>query len=614
MSGILLEHHNETFTVMPNRLKTLLEVIQETGIVGFSAPCGGKGTCGKCRVVIRDGASSPLSLEEGKRLSAMEIDQGVRLACQLTVGEKSNLTVLVPDEAESKIQTFSLKEARSAQRRFSLLKGTIAPASLEDQRSILERITDSVQEQAGENHRLHSYSPELFTSIGRFTAREGKEPKEFYALLEGVKIRGIDSTENIHCGCAIDIGTTTIVIHLLNLIDGTVLSTWSALNNQKQFGADVISRIQYAAQGDFERRKIQEAIIRQLDGGITKLLADASISHHQLKTAVVAGNTTMLHLLTGADSEGIAAAPFIPLFRKRITIEGGAFGFKTASHVTFELLPSISAYVGADISAGIHVTGLAKTADPVLLLDIGTNGEMAIGDSKGVISCSTAAGPAFEGANIRYGTGGITGAVDTVTLKDGKIKITTINSAKAIGICGSGIIDTAALLVSSGAADYTGRFEDPGNDKFPWIVDFEGMPALLLVDKDETATGEPIYFTQKDLREVQLAKAAISGGIRTLMKEKGLSFGEIARVYLAGGFGSYIDPASAGIIGLLPGGLAERCEAVGNTAGEGAVSALLDAEAAGDLDRIGTMTHYLELSNRADFQNYYIEEMYFGEM
>lgn len=610
MSEILLEHHNETLTVMPAGQKTLLEVIQEAGIVGFSAPCGGQGTCGKCRVVIREGVRSPLSPVEKKRLSAMEIDQGVRLACQVTVEEDSRVTVLVPDEADSKIQTFSLKEARSAERRFSLLKGTVAPASLEDQRSMLERITDSVQEQSGLTPSLRSHSPELFRKIGRLA----QAPGSFTALLEGERIRDIDTAETIHCGCAIDIGTTTIVIHLLNLIDGTVLSTWSALNKQKQYGADVISRIQYAAQGDYERRKIQEALIRQLDEGITWLLADASISHHQLKIAAAAGNTTMLHLLTGADSSGIAAAPFIPLFRKRLTIEGGAFGFKTASHVPFELLPSISAYVGADISAGIHVTGLARAEDPVLLLDIGTNGEMAIGDSEGVISCSTAAGPAFEGANIRYGTGGITGAVDSAALEDGEINITTINNSKAVGICGSGIIDIAALLVSSGAADCTGKIEDPGNKKFPWIVDFEGMPALLLVDKAGTATGEPIYFTQKDLREVQLAKAAISGGIRTLMKEKGLSSEEITRVYLAGGFGSCIDPASAGIIGLLPGGLAERCEAVGNTAGEGAASALLDAEAAGDLDRIGTMTHYLELSNRADFQNYFIEEMYFGEM
>ena len=236
-----------------------------------------------------------------------------------------------------------------------------------------------------------------------------------------------------------------------------------------------------------------------------------------------------------------------------------------------------------------------------------------MGDNGKAICCSTAAGPAFEGANIRYGMGGVNGAIDSVKLEDGKVIYTTIGNKSPIGICGSGIIDAAALLISSEAADYTGRIESPDDFDVPWIVEFDGQPALLIVTAEESENGASIVFTQKDLREVQLAKAAVAGGIMTLLKERNISIDDVDLVYLAGGFGSYINPESAGIIGLLPGNLSEQTETAGNTSGEGAVRALLDRNEFDNLQDIQLKCSYIELSARADFQQFFIEEMYFGD-
>jgi len=209
--------------------------------------------------------------------------------------------------------------------------------------------------------------------------------------------------------------------------------------------------------------------------------------------------------------------------------------------------------------------------------------------------------------------GCVTGAIDSVKLENGKVIYTTIGNTPPIGICGSGIIDAAALLISSEAADYTGRIESQDDFNAPWIVEFDDLPALLLASAEETKNGVPIVFTQKDLREVQLAKAAVAGGIMTLLKERNISLEDVDHVYLAGGFGSYINPESAGIIGLLPGNLSEKTETAGNTSGEGAVWALLDRNEFDNLQVIQLHCSYIELSARADFQQFYIEEMYFGD-
>jgi len=616
MNHLTIVHKTETYTLSPETGTNLLDIIRDLGISGFSAPCGGKGTCGKCRVILKDGELNPITDQELKLLDPPDIEGGTRLACKTLIPADSNLTIWVPDSQASRIQAYSSLAAAAKHPRFKLLKADLGTASIHNQQGRLERVLNQLEKIGVPAEQIAIPLSALqqlgIAQLNGSGTQTGAAKLQF--LLDGDTLRSIQLEETTHCGCAVDIGTTTIVMHLINLLDGTILGTWSQLNEQKSFGADVISRIQYTMEAPENTGKLQKAISRQLDTGLRSLFTESGIPGCSLRAMTIAGNTTMLHLLTGCETAGIAASPFIPVFTEKLNFSGAELGFTSAPEAIVELLPSIAAYVGADISAGISVTNLPNREKPSLLIDIGTNGEMAVGDHQQVVCCSTAAGPAFEGANIRYGTGGITGAVDSVKLTDGKVEITTIGDAPAVGICGSGIIDAAAMLVASGAADYTGRMADPGDPDYPWIVDFQGSPALLIADAQQTLGASPIYFTQKDLREVQLAKAAIAGGIRTLLAEKDLSLDEIDEVFLAGGFGSYINPESAGIIGLLPGNLAKITTTVGNTAGEGAVRALLDRDEFARLRQIQQETTYIELSARADFQQYYIEEMYFGEI
>ena len=620
MSTITLIHKTDEYVQEAAAGENLLDIIQELEISGFNAPCGGQGTCGKCRIVHKEGILNPITDQEKSQLDSPDIAKGIRMACRCIIQENSPVTLYIPEAASSRIQASSALLMGKHNPRFQVPHISIESGSLENQKSTLSKVLSIIEtadiSPAQESiypvvtpASLHALAPPVHSA----DSSGDKSTDTWHVLLDKSELIEIQNRETIYAGCAADIGTTTIVIHLINLADGTVLGTWSGMNEQKRYGADVISRIQYSMEQKENTGKLQKVIVNQIDNAVNYLLSTVSLEAPQLKVVTIAGNTTMLHFLTGCETSGIAASPFIPVFTDFLTFSGADLGFSSIPRAKIELLPSIAAYVGADISAGISVTDLLNKTSPTLFLDIGTNGEMVLGYSGSAICCSTAAGPAFEGANIRYGMGGVTGAIDSVRLEKGKIVYTTIGNTPPAGICGSGIIDAAALLISSEAADYTGRIAAKDDIKVPWIVEFDGLPALLLADADETENGVPIVFTQKDLREVQLAKAAVAGGIMTLLKERNLSIADITHVYLAGGFGSYINPESAGIIGLLPGNLSEKTETAGNTSGEGAVRMLLDRNELDNLKMVQFHCSYIELSARADFQQFYIEEMYFGD-
>lgn len=620
MSTITFIHKTDTYIQEAAAGTNLLDVIQELEIPGFNAPCGGQGTCGKCRIILKEGILNPITDQEISQIDSPDLAKGMRMACRSVIKENSPVTVYIPEAAASRIQASSTLLMGKHNPRFQLKKISIDSGSLDNQKSTLSKLLSKIEAAditpSPEGIRT-AVTPSSIQNLGLSSTVSGDSDNEtsntWQILMDNSQLIEIQNDESHYFGCAVDIGTTTIVIHLINLIDGAIIGTWSGMNDQKRYGADVISRIQFSMEQKKNTGKLQKTIVSQIDNAINFLLNEASISIQLLKVVTIAGNTTMLHFLTGCDTSGIAASPFIPVFTDLLTFPGADLGFSTFPKAKVELLPSIAAYVGADISAGISVTNLLNKTSPTLFLDIGTNGEMALGDSGNAICCSTAAGPAFEGANIRYGMGGVDGAIDSVKLEDGKVIYTTIGNKPPIGICGSGIIDAAALLISSEAADYTGRIESPDDFDVPWIVEFDGLPALLLVTAEESGNGVPIVFTQKDLREVQLAKAAVAGGIMTLLKERNISIEDVDHVYLAGGFGSYINPESAGIIGLLPGNLSEKTETAGNTSGEGAVRALLDRNEFDNLRVVQLHCSYIELSARADFQQFYIEEMYFGD-
>jgi len=483
--------------------------------------------------------------------------------------------------------------------------------SLDDQRDDVERI----RSEAGSSLRIPLAVRRKLPRI----IREG-EFVVTLAVCDGTAIAvEPHDTRSSSYGIAVDIGTTTVVSYLLDLTSGRVMDAVSGLNHQKVFGGDVISRIDFSFRTGDGLVRLSKRITEQLKAMAEELFLRNSLSLSNLYSFVIAGNTTMVHLFAGIDPRNIAASPFIPGCTDLMSFPAPEFGLPGESAVVF-VLPSLAGYVGADIVAGILATDMSSLAELGLLLDIGTNGEIVLGNRDVLLSCSTAAGPAFEGAKISRGVGGVAGAINTVAFDGRDIRITTIGGEKAIGICGSGIIDAAAILVQTGASDYTGRIleaaEAPSEAARAVLmrrVDVDGEPAIIIAEGSDTEDGEPILFTQRDLREIQLAKAAIAAGIKTLVRESGKSLSDVKRIFLAGGFGSYIRKESACAIGLLPIEFADRIETVGNSAGLGAIMASLSRDMLGKSVHLKEKARYIELSGSAVFQDEYIESMYFPE-
>lgn len=420
-----------------------------------------------------------------------------------------------------------------------------------------------------------------------------------------VSPRAKDETQTA-IGLAVDIGTTTVACYFYDLNTGEQIDTISGLNEQRSFGADVISRINSCIEKEDGKQLLQQTIINQLNSAIQKFCNQHRYLSDDIKDIIFAGNTVMLHLLTGDDASGIAVAPFTPTSLYGFDLDATKLGLTTSKTAKVYLTDCVSSYVGGDITVGVLSTNVHKEKENYIFIDIGTNGEMAIGNQDGFVCCATAAGPAFEGATIKCGVGGIAGAISKVTVQDNDIVIETIGNQPAIGICGSGLVDAIACLLKLGIIDETGYMDE---DEIPETLMYrfqdEDEP-LFLLDVENN-----IYLTQKDVREVQLAKAAICAGIQTLIHAKNLTEQDIQKVILAGGFGSYIDKKSACVIGLLPPALLDKIVTVGNAAGMGAIELLLNQDAIEELHTITKKFTYYELSGDAFFQNEYIEQMGF---
>ena len=403
---------------------------------------------------------------------------------------------------------------------------------------------------------------------------------------------------------AVDIGTTTVVAYFDDISTGKHLYTASGINGQRVYGADVISRIGACIDNPEALLAQQKIIIAQLNRYINDFTLATGFLPASIGRVVIVGNTTMQHLLCALNPAGIASAPFTP---------SSLFGYKQSAAelclcVECEVYhaPSISAYVGADITAGLFASGAAEGTKAVLYIDIGTNGEMALASGESLVCCSTAAGPAFEGAHIKRGVGGVAGAIAEVYAEDNMLKTKTIGGLPPIGICGSGIIDAAAAVLSAGGIDETGRILDIDEAEGFITAYINEADSEILLDK---ASG--IAFTQQDIREVQLAKAAIAAGVNTLLHAQGLTYTDIDKLYIAGGFGAHINKSSACVIGLLPEALEDKIIFIGNAAGMGAQRVALTANGTAEIEKIAARAKYIELSGHAFFQDDYIEQMMF---
>ena len=576
--------------------QNLLSALRENG-VAIDAPCSGTGKCGKCRVVV-SGAVSALSDAEKQLLTQEERLSGVRLACQTYPQGDCVVRLLNAMHAgNAEVRTDGRMGALTFSPKVSLhMVHCQAPTlanQIPDEENVMraaegvERLSSAVCRHLPQRLRENEYTVQLLVrdNIG-------------FALRR--------TQDSLVLGLAVDIGTTTVAAYLYDLLTGKRLGIRSGLNAQRSYGADVISRISAAMEDGLQ--PLQTAIVGQLNSWIESFCKELGAVPEDICDVTIAGNTTMLHLLAGYDPRNIAGAPFIPASAFGTTIPAVELGLHTCVDTEVYLGPCVSGYVGGDITLGMISAGATDTENLCLYLDIGTNGEMAAGTKDGYVFCATAAGPAFEGAEIRYGTGGVPGAISRVYLQpDGDIGYETIGDEKPVGICGSGLIDAVRVMLELEVLDETGRIceQDEAPESVKHRLEEKDEPSFIL----DIETG--IAITQQDIRELQLAKAAIAAGIRTLLDTYGATVDQVDSLKLAGGFGSYIDAVSACAIGLLPKELLDRIEVVGNAAGAGASMALLDQEAR---DRAATLRQkgrYVELSGNATFQNAYIEEMCF---
>ncbi len=404
-------------------------------------------------------------------------------------------------------------------------------------------------------------------------------------------------------GIAIDIGTTTLAFSLINKETGDVIDTCTSINSQRQYGADVITRIEAAGKG--LDKELKNLIEEDLLSGITGLLDRISGSEKRLQMICIAGNTTMLHLLMGYPAESLGVYPFTPhsisLEKRRLyeVLSNCGRVPEDIQNTETILIPGNSAYVGADIISGLYSCGFHESDGICALIDLGTNGEMAVGNKDKLYVTSTAAGPAFEGGNIRYGVGGIKGAISSVEIDGDKTTIKTIGDSDDVtGICGTGVIEVTAELLKAELIDETGVLDDDYFD--------DGFP--LATKKD----GETIVFTEKDIREIQLAKSAIRAGFETMLKRYGAGYDDIEKLYIAGGFGYFLNAEKAAAIGMIPEELLSKCVAAGNTSLSGAVKAITEGEKAFTvMTELAEKGEEIALSTDKDFNEFYMEYMMF---
>ena len=511
---VVVHRGAETKTILVKEGESLLDAFIRQEIY-ISAPCGGKGRCGKCGIQVLNG-NTWISDEDKKIYSEEELDAGWRLSCCLYPTEELEVSVSQSDES-------------------------------------------------------------LFEAVGETENTEESGTEEsFYHV-------------------AVDIGTTTIAMSLIGGESGKVFHTVTSVNSQRAYGADVISRIQASVDG--KKEVLKNSIQKDLQDSMDKLLKETGVSGEDVGKIVIGGNTTMGHLLMGYDCDTLGVFPFTPVNIDFIKGTEGILGTDRFGKKEVILLPGISTYVGGDIVSGMYAYDFTEKEDVCMFIDLGTNGEMGIGNKEKILVTSTAAGPAFEGGNITWGMGSVPGAICSVKLEGTEAEVKTIRDEAPQGICGTGVVETAAELVREEIVDETGALdEDYFDDGFPLA---------------KTPDGKEIVFTQKDVREIQLAKAAVRAGVETLLLRYGIKKEEVSKVYLAGGFGYKLNTDKAIAIGMIPEEWADRIVAVGNSSLSGACKYLKDENGDKTIEKQVSISEEVNLSADKEFNEFYMNEMFF---
>ncbi|MGD0066000.1 MAG: ASKHA domain-containing protein [Streptosporangiaceae bacterium] len=587
---------------------TLFDAASWNGIA-IDSTCGGHGTCKKCRIKITEEPPAPTSLDI-RAYTPGEIRDGWRLACR-TLATRDTRVEVPPLTTRPKAATVGVGRQvilrPAVQKRYLEL----AEPSLADQASDAERVLAQLEDLAPRVELA------ALRTLGR-TLREA-DYKVTAVVVDDVLIAvEPGDTTGRRFGIAFDLGTTTVVATLVDLSTGTPVAVESTLNKQQPFGADVITRISATMMDPGALDKLQQLAAETLGELARAVCAQGGVRPGEVYEVAVAGNATMTHIVLGIDPEPLGMAPFIMATRLWPEVLAADVGLAGAVHPRARavVFPSFGAYVGGDITAGLMASGMDRDARVRLFIDIGTNCEIVLGNRDWLLATAAPAGPAFEGAAIRCGMRAADGAIEVVTITAEQVSLKVIGDAEPQGLCGSGLVDAVTGLVRTGLLDSSGRFvpEPEAQVTAPGIagrLTMIGQERVFVLHWRGPDAADSIYLSQRDVRELQFAKAAIATGWQILLEEAGLTPADVKQVLLAGSFGSYLSAASAIRIGLVPKVPVPRVVAAGNVAGEGAKMALLSLrERAGGLALLEEV-RYVELSDRADFNDRFVDQLAF---
>jgi uncharacterized 2Fe-2S/4Fe-4S cluster protein (DUF4445 family) len=599
----------------------LSDAAVEAGIA-LNLPCGGQGRCGRCRVKVEHGA---ISHRSGVRLTSAEIDEGWALGCQAVV--KGDAVVFVPEQQEAETKVIAptvgaerialaaefTEELDPSVRRAHL---TISPPSLDDQTTDWDRLLRELSLQHGVSDvtaslpMLRTLGRDLREAEWNTTAVLEMGDPELNSCARPRLIDLLPGDQSDRCyGVAIDIGTTSNVVYLVDLARGKVLDRASAYSGQIAAGEDVISRIIFSQKRDGLRR-LQQMVLKTLNGLLEDLASRNQIPLRQISKAVVAGNTTMIQLFLAIDPSTIREMPFIPTISQPLPVTAEELGLNINPQATVDCLPVVGAYVGADITAGVVASKMYETDALTLFIDVGTNGEIVLGNRDWLITCACSAGPAFEGSGVRHGMRATAGAIEEIWIDHRTYEPTyqTIGQLPARGICGSGMIGLLAEMFITGIVDKAGKIQR--DLPTPRVRTGDHGGEYVVVWANQSGIGTDIVINEVDIENLLRTKGAIYAGFSVLVQSVGLELAEVEQVFIAGAFGQYINVEKAIQIGLLPDMPWDRFHYLGNTSVLGAFYSLVSRPMRKRVLEVAQKMTYLELSADNTFYDQFMSALF----
>lgn len=581
--------------------QTVLEIARNAGIT-LRGDCGGSGVCGKCKIQItkKYGSISPPTEKELKFLGPEEITQNIRLACQVKI-LSGTATIYIPKESRNEAREISgtaLECKISLSPVIQKISCILPKPSLDDTVPDLERLI------TGLGRSFNQIPLSALTNLPAILRASEWNITAVFCNNDLIAIEPGDTTTDMY-GVAIDIGSSKIICHLVDLTDGVTVAEEHAENPQIMYGEDVVSRITFAAKDPVNLKKLQSLIIESINTLIDRMSDKAGIEKDKIYEIVFDGNTVMHHLFLGINPKFIGISPFLPCFKTGISFPARDLGLAIHPEGKVTSLPLIAGYVGSDAVADLMITRIFERSEYSLLIDIGTNSEIMLGNSDKILVCSAPSGPSFEGAHISAGMKAVGGAIETISINDGILSYTTIGNRKPKGICGSGLIDLVAELFSAEIITKNGKFTDLSH---PRIIK-RAVPEFLVVSKEETDTDRDITITEKDINEFLLAKGSLRAGWTILLEKFGISQSEISKIWLAGSFGTHINIENAMTLELIPQVEPDRVVLAGETAVGGSKIALLSGSDRESINNILTRVRYVELSVEKSFNREYLRSI-----